>query len=109
MCITGLQVTQMLIGFWVTLYAAARLYDGPAAPGVLCQTAASNTVAGLFLYGAYFVLFFRLFVKSYLTTSQARQQHFTTATNGYTHRYKRSSHDADHCNGHLNGNRVKCN
>lgn len=77
MTITGLQVTQMLVGFWVTLYAFVRssadaddLYargsSGAAVAGG-CATAVGNARAGLLLYGSYFVLFFRLFLNSYFS------------------------------------------
>ena len=75
MCITGLQVTQMLVGFWVTLYAAARVWDGPSAPGGRCQTTATNTIAGLTLYGSYFVLFFRLFLRSYFAKGAKKMEY----------------------------------
>ncbi|KAI1285169.1 putative fatty acid elongation protein 3 [Halotydeus destructor] len=60
MCITGLQVTQMFIGLLVTVYAFIQVNIGNE-----CETTLTNAVLGIALYASYFVLFYRLFVKSY--------------------------------------------
>merc|ERR1719436_755810 len=65
--ITLAQLLQMLVGMFVTVKAV--LYQDA---GHECHVNKTNSVLGLAMYFSYFVLFFKLFVDSYVTQSRKR-------------------------------------
>ena len=67
MMITLLQLSQMIIGFWINLKA----WDYKA-NGQVCQVTNENLKVSLMMYGTYFLLFAHFFLGSYIFKSAAR-------------------------------------
>lgn len=69
MCITGLQIMQMVIGFYVSFYAfRAKL------SGTYCEIPMRTATFGFLVYVAFFYMFARFFVKNYLTRPATSSQ-----------------------------------
>ena len=66
MAITGLQITQMLVGL-----TCLAIHFAAVARGIPCATSNFVTIGGLLIYASYFALFVRFFVKAYLTKQRA--------------------------------------
>ena len=67
MMITLLQLSQMIIGFWINVIA--WVYK---ANGVVCQVTNKNLNVSLMMYGTYFLLFAHFFLGSYIFKSSSR-------------------------------------
>lgn len=67
MYITLLQITQMLVGMWITIKAVLYQMDGQE-----CHVNKTNSVLGLLMYASYFILFSKLFVDHYLLGQKAK-------------------------------------
>ena len=65
MAITGLQIMQMVFGFYVSFYAfRAKL------SGTYCEIPTRTATLGFLVYVAFFYMFARFFIKNYLSWPQ---------------------------------------
>jgi len=69
MCITLLQILQMIVGMFVIL--KAMMYQ---AAGEECHVNKTNSILGLAMYASYFVLFCKLFVDKYSSKQRRLKQ-----------------------------------
>jgi hypothetical protein len=66
MCITLSQISQMVMGFYVTWYAFMNPDN--------CQMPSETAHYGLAMYGSYFVLFTHFFVRAYYGRASAAKK-----------------------------------
>ncbi|CAG7836187.1 unnamed protein product [Allacma fusca] len=67
MCVTVLQIAQMIVGLYINVYT----YNIKSS-GVPCDRPMGNIVGGLSIYGTYFLLFIHFFVKAYFVGPKSK-------------------------------------
>jgi elongation of very long chain fatty acids protein 6 len=64
MALTAMQIIQMILGFFLSLYSLYILYSGAT-----CHRPLDLVLFGVFIYSTYFALFLNYFFKTYFTGS----------------------------------------
>uniref|UniRef100_A0A1B6KG55 Elongation of very long chain fatty acids protein n=1 Tax=Graphocephala atropunctata TaxID=36148 RepID=A0A1B6KG55_9HEMI len=88
MLITSCQLTQMIVGCAVNIWAAQYLQEGKQD----CHVSWFNIKLSLAMYFSYFVLFARFFYKAYMSPSRGKTKSVTNIPGNYTSNAKVKSH-----------------
>ena len=87
MVITGLQLSQMIVGCFINIWAHQFLKSGQA-----CHISSFNIKLSIAMYFSYFVLFARFFQKAYLSSGKKSKGSECITTNGIAPSLKEKSH-----------------
>jgi len=98
MFITTLQIAQMVMGFYVSVYAFHAKMTGS-----YCEIPTITATAGVFVYTAFFFMFAQFFVKAYLSNTKIRVSLVRRFFNEISSDNIQSKSKVPQTNGHSNG------